>query len=72
MREDRIATTAAELEALLSDHPVAAQRWPKINVAPTKAPDRDDILILFIVNHVPLPKEALLTSEDGNDGEIPF
>jgi hypothetical protein len=26
----------------------------------------------FIVNHVPLPKEALLTSEDGDDGEIPF
>jgi hypothetical protein len=37
-----------------------------------EAPDRDDILNLFIVNHVPLPKEALLTSEDSNDGEIPF
>jgi hypothetical protein len=57
---------------LLSNHPAAAQRRPKINVAPTKAPDRDDILNLFIVNHVSLPKEALLTSEDGNDGEVPF
>jgi len=38
----------------------------------TKAPDRDDILNLFIVNQVPLPKDALLTSEDGDDGEVPF
>jgi len=34
--------------------------------------DRDDILNPFIVNHVPLPEEALLMSEDGDDGEIPF
>jgi len=38
-------------------------------ISPTKAPDRDDILDLFIVNHVLLPKDPLLTSEDGNDGE---
>jgi hypothetical protein len=51
---------------------IDAQIGFEVTVKVDAAPDRDDILNLFIVNQVPLPKEAFLTSEDGNDGEIPF
>ncbi len=51
---------------------IDAQIGFEVTVKVDAAPDRDDILDLFIVNQVPLPKEAFLTSEDGNDGEIPF